>query len=675
MPRRSRFPGLSRKPSGSFVVRKRVPPALRAAAKALQGVEHEWIEPLGTDKAAEAERGYPAALARIIAKLDAATRLAAGGTPADRAEAAATGVGGAAGRGDAAPHPDASRAAAPLEPAIALRAIEAWEEAETRRSASAILAGRVPHPHDGPAATGAWLEAGHVRSEEICRLGTLDFVWEPPPRERLREFDRALVEALAPHGAKLDVGHPALRVLRAPFRDARLRVLRAESRMHLDWGQGHMPALAHREAKGASRPFSELVDLYRQRRNPKEEDVAPCERRFIEAIGGDKPCGSVSKDDVIRFRDLLERSPARLSREDERLPLPGLASKHEAGVHRWLKDAARRRAEAEQWDDGDDDDGDEADKSGALMVRPLADQTIAKYLLIAKSIFERGVEENWLSSNPTDGVAHPQRGVKLERVPYSDNDMRTLFGGPVHTGMASPWQRMVPGDVVVGNADYWLQLFGPLSGARLEEVGQALVTDIKASDGIAFLAVSTADERGRVVKRLKSGHAARELPLHPRILELGFLDYVAAVRAAGHIRLFPDLLVNRRKDGSPMFTRDFSSKRYARYRAKLGIDDPRKPYHSFRHWVKAMMKRLGVEYSKQDAVLGHAPPSNAGSGYARGETLSLRTKLEIISALSFPGLSEVRRPTAWGLPEPGARTGRAGRGRAERQEHGSGAPR
>jgi hypothetical protein len=86
------------------------------------------------------------------------------------------------------------------------------------------------------------------------------------------------------------------------------------------------------------------------------------------------------------------------------------------------------------------------------------------------------------------------------------------------------------------------------------------------------------------------------------------------------------------------------------------------------------MKRLGVEYSKQDAVLGHAPPTNAGSRYARGETLSLGAKLEIIEALSFPGLSEVKRPTIWGLPEPGVRTVRTRRRHSDRLEPKPGAP-
>jgi hypothetical protein len=42
-------------------------------------------------------------------------------------------------------------------------------------------------------------------------------------------------------------------------------------------------------------------------------------------------------------------------------------------------------------------------------------------------------------------------------------------------------------------------------------------------------------------------HAERELPLHPVVLELGFLDYVAAVRSAGFARLFPDLRVNQQR--------------------------------------------------------------------------------------------------------------------------------
>ena len=38
-----------------------------------------------------------------------------------------------------------------------LAAIGAWEAAETRRHAKAILAGGTPHPHDGQKAAEAWL--------------------------------------------------------------------------------------------------------------------------------------------------------------------------------------------------------------------------------------------------------------------------------------------------------------------------------------------------------------------------------------------------------------------------------------------------------------------------------------------------------------------------------------
>src|SRR4051794_29827945 len=90
MARRSRLLGLTRTASGSFIIRKRIPPGLRAAAKALHGVAHEWIEPLGTDDRVKAERLYPLALARIIAKQDAAV-LASRGGPQDGPAAAQQG--------------------------------------------------------------------------------------------------------------------------------------------------------------------------------------------------------------------------------------------------------------------------------------------------------------------------------------------------------------------------------------------------------------------------------------------------------------------------------------------------------------------------------------------------------------------------------------------------------
>ncbi len=46
---------------------------------------------------------------------------------------------------------------------------------------------------------------------------------------------------------------------------------------------------------------------------------------------------------------------------------------------------------------------------------------------------------------------------------------------------------------------------------------------------------------------MKAVHAIRQVPLHPRLIELGLLEYVNALKAAGYDRLFPELKHNKIK--------------------------------------------------------------------------------------------------------------------------------
>lgn len=39
-------------------------------------------------------------------------------------------------------------------------------------------------------------------------------------------------------------------------------------------------------------------------------------------------------------------------------------------------------------------------------------------------------------------------------------------------------------------------------------------------------------------KSLKTVNAIRQVPIHPRLIELGLLEYVDALKAAGYDRLF-----------------------------------------------------------------------------------------------------------------------------------------
>ena len=68
----------------------------------------------------------------------------------------------------------------------------------------------------------------------------------------------------------------------------------------------------------------------------------------------------------------------------------------------------------------------------------------------------------------------------------------------------------------------WLLAF---TGARVEEVAQALVADVRERDGIGYLDINAEGEG----KSLKNAARRGAVPLHPALVAEGFLAYVAGL--------------------------------------------------------------------------------------------------------------------------------------------------
>lgn len=88
---------------------------------------------------------------------------------------------------------------------------------------------------------------------------------------------------------------------------------------------------------------------------------------------------------------------------------------------------------------------------------------------------------------------------------------------------------------------YWLPLIGLFTGARVNEICQLNPQeDIRLEDGIPifdFREEGETDER--VTRSIKNKTSVRTVPIHPRLLELGFLDYANRVKKTGAKLLFP----------------------------------------------------------------------------------------------------------------------------------------
>ncbi|MBB1429472.1 DUF3258 domain-containing protein [Pseudoalteromonas sp. SG43-4] len=68
----------------------------------------------------------------------------------------------------------------------------------------------------------------------------------------------------------------------------------------------------------------------------------------------------------------------------------------------------------------------------------------------------------------------------------------------------------------------WSLLLAMYSGARRTEIYQLRKSDIRIEDGIHYILVTDEHES----QRLKTNNAKRKIPIHKRLIELGFLEYV-----------------------------------------------------------------------------------------------------------------------------------------------------
>ncbi len=89
------------------------------------------------------------------------------------------------------------------------------------------------------------------------------------------------------------------------------------------------------------------------------------------------------------------------------------------------------------------------------------------------------------------------------------------------------------------------------TGCRLEEIAQLQRGDIKRQFGIDIIHITTKmvepDPHGKN-KQLKTDSAHRMVPIHPVLIEAGFLDYVAECRRSDNPRLFPLVDIAKGRD-------------------------------------------------------------------------------------------------------------------------------
>ncbi len=227
----------------------------------------------------------------------------------------------------------------------------------------------------------------------------------------------------------------------------------------------------------------------------------------------------------------------------------------------------------------------------------LSTETINKHLTTLGGFFAWAERHAYVPKNPFQGLCLPSAGKPDEaRQVFTEDELKAIFGSPhFRKGASGPGYR------------YWLPLLGYLTGARLEEICQLSLTDVRQQAGAWVIDINDRDGR-----RLKNKASTRLVPIHPVLVDLGFLTYVEDLRAHGQDRLFPEL--SRRRDGYGAT----ASKWFARLLKRVGVKAPGKCFHSFRHTLANSLKQSGQPEGPVAALLGHAFGGITYARYGKG---------------------------------------------------------
>jgi len=177
--------------------------------------------------------------------------------------------------------------------------------------------------------------------------------------------------------------------------------------------------------------------------------------------------------------------------------------------------------------------------------------------------------------------------------------------------------------------EYWNLFLGIYTGARIDEICQLFIDDIRqTNDGHWFIHFHDYD--GNSTKNTSS---SRRVPVHPDLLSLGFIDYIADVKAvapSGH--LFPYLAYSEKNGFAAR-----ASKAFGRYldRKEINIVSEKKVFHSFRSSLVQLLEDNRVHEKHIQSLIGHASDGTIAVHYGKKTDLA-QLKDWVVFEIHFP---------------------------------------
>ncbi len=326
-------------------------------------------------------------------------------------------------------------------------------------------------------------------------------------------------------------------------------------------------------------------------------------RRVVEDyLGADKPIADIAREDCRDLLETLRWLPVNLTKKF------GTMSVREAA----------RAAKADE------------------RIRTINVTNVNAYMARFATMLNWAVAEEYIGRNPARGLqlaetVHPQD----RRKPFELWQLLRIFNAPIYMGCKDDQQGYaVVGNIIASGARYWVPLIALWSGMRLNEACQLDVADVREIEGVQCFVITEESVSGTRDKSLKTKSSARLVPLHPTLLDLGFMGFVERKQKERALKLFDDLPPGKRGFRSVAFSRWFS-----RFLISAKAASDRTCFHSFRHGFRDAARNARIDRDialRLGGWIAGGTHSESADDYGAG----YRPKVlyEAISRIEYPEL-------------------------------------
>lgn len=415
-------------------------------------------------------------------------------------------------------------------------------------------------------------------------------------RGQVRPIDEEIaLDFLKDHmGIKLDPASPSLRMAvienqKAAIRAQKAIAARAEGEVIETPAAPVVSSMSSsQQANGSSVPLLSVAVEEWASEKTKTNWVAKTEREhrvwmahFIETVG-DRPIDDYAKADARAFRNVLMKTPANWNKLPPLSNIPTLSKA--------------------------------AEKAHSLNLPPMSDSNINKLLGFVGAFWTwaEGIYDEVPSGLFKGLKLKINKNVREERDPFDKAELNAIFDAPLYTGCLSLRSWKKEGDLIPKDAGiYWVHLISLFSGMRMGEIIQLYTEDLREEEGALYFDVNANGDD----KKLKTATSWRSIPVHPRLIEMGFMELVKARRISKEKRLFPDL-----KMGDDGYYSSPFSKRFNRFLKSVGVKKLKNAFHSFRHNFEDACRDCDITKEVIDTLQGHGE-RGMSARYGKGRTL------------------------------------------------------